>query len=128
MKTIFKALIIILSLPLTSQELFSVKFKIKNEGQNITKLEAQAASYSNRLIRNHAFVAFLSPEEINENIKNCWKKFLVNKSVKIEIKKSKVKQVSINDKYFTYQTSFNPKNINVTNISPNRFRRFCKIN
>ena len=128
MKTIFKALIIILSLPLTSQELFSVKFKIKNEGQNITKLEAQAASYSNRLIRNHAFVVFLSPEEINENIKNCWKEFLVNKSVKIEIKKSKVKQVSINDKYFTYQTSFNPKNINVTNISPNRFRRFCKIN
>ena len=75
MKTIFKALIIILSLPLTSQELFSVKFKIKNEGQNITKLEAQAASYSNRLIRNHAFVAFLSPEKLMKILRIVGKNF-----------------------------------------------------
>ena len=128
MKTIFSALILILIFPLSSQETFSAKFKIKNEGQNLPKLEAQAASLSNKIIRNNAFLSLLSYEEVNENVKNCWKKFLVNRSVKIEIKKSKFKQIAMNNEYFIYQTTFHPKNINIINISSNQFRKFCKIN
>ena len=76
MKTIFSLLILILSFSLFSQELFSTKFRIKNEGQNFFKLDAQAASLSNKIRRNNAFVSFISPEEVNKAIKSCGQKFL----------------------------------------------------
>ena len=128
MKTIFSVLILSSIFPISSQELFSAKFKIKNEGQSFSKLEAQAGSLSNKIIRNNAFLSLLSPEEVDENVKNCWKKFLVNRSVTIEVKKSKFKQIAMNNEYFIYQTTFHPKNINIINISSNQFRKFCKIN
>lgn len=128
MKTIFSLLILILSFSLFSQELFSTKFRIKNEGQNFFKLDAQAASLSNNIIRNNAFLSFISPEEVNQDFKSCWKKFILNRSVKIEIKKSKYKQIAINNEYFIYQTTFNPKDVNIINVSLNQFKNFCKIN
>lgn len=128
MKTIFSLLILILSFSLFSQELFITKFRIKNEGQNFFKLDAQAASLSNKIIRNNAFLSFISPEEVNKDFKSCWKKFILNRSVKIEIKKSKYKQIAINNEYFIYQTTFNPKDVNIINVSLNQFKKFCKIN
>ena len=127
MKTIFSLLILILSFSIFSQELFSTKFRIKNEGQNFFKLDAQAASLSNKIIRNNAFLSFISPEEVNKDFKSCWKKFILYRSVKIEIKKSKYKQIAINYEYFIYQTTFNPKDVNIINVSLNQLKKFCKI-
>lgn len=127
MKTIFSLLIIIISFTSISQELFSVNFKIENNGQSSTKLNAQASSLSNKVIRNHAYIALTSPEKVNDNIKDCWKEFIINREIKIETKKTKFKQINSNNKFHTYQITLNPEKIKITNVSPAFFRKWCSI-
>lgn len=127
MKTIFSLLIIFISFTSISQELFSVNFKIENNGQSSTKLNAQASSLSNKVIRNHAYIALISPEEVNNNIKDCWKEFIINREVKIETRRTKFKQINSNKKFHTYQITLNPEKIKITNVSSTLFRKYCSI-
>lgn len=125
MKTIFNICIFLFTLTLTSQELFRSEFQIKNTGQNLGALKAQASAKSNRIIRDNAFLAFISLNQLNSELKSCWEKLLINKEIKIIAKSTSIKQLSADERAFTYQITFDPKKISISNFSLETFRKKC---
>ena len=128
MKTTFSLLLLLICTTLVSENLHRFEFKIKNTGQSLSSLNAQAAAKSLRIIRDNSYLAYVSAGSADAALKNCWKNLLINKQVKIVTKSYSQKQLISNRENITFQVSFDPSTLEIFNLSENVFKQRCLIN
>jgi len=128
MKTTFSLLLLFICTTLVSEKLHRFEFQIKNTGQSLSSLNAQASAKSLRIIRDNSYLAYVSAGSADAALKNCWKNLLINKQVKIVTKSYSQKQLISNRENITFQVSFDPSTLEIFNLSENVFKQRCLIN
>ena len=128
MKTTFSLLLLLICTTLVSEKLHRFEFQIKNTGQSLSSLNAQASAKSLRIIRDNSYLAYVSSGSADAALKNCWKNLLINKQVKIVTKSYSQKQLISNRENITFQVSFDPSTLEIFNLSENVFKQRCLIN
>ena len=128
MKTTFSLLLLFICTTLVSEKLHRFEFQIKNTGQSLSSLNAQASAKSLRIIRDNSYLAYVSAGSADAALKNCWKNLLINKQVKIITKSYSQKQLISNRENITFQVSFDPSTLEIFNLSENVFKQRCLIN
>ena len=128
MKTTYSLLLLFICTTLVSEKLHRFEFQIKNTGQSLSSLNAQASAKSLRIIRDNSYLAYVSAGSADAALKNCWKNLLINKQVKIVTKSYSQKQLISNRENITFQVSFDPSTLEIFNLSENVFKQRCLIN
>ena len=85
MKTIFKIFLLLFALTVHAENIVVKSFEIENRNQQVSFVKAKASALANRVIRDHAYLFFLDPKKDSDFYSSCWKKFIINRKISIEV-------------------------------------------
>ena len=128
MKTIFKILLLFLSLNLYSENIIVKSFEIENRNQQISFVNAKASALANRVIRDNAYLFFIDLKDDNKFYKSCWKKYIVNRNLSIDVKDNRHKLIKKTRNIYLFEVYLEPSKIKVKGITRNSFKNFCSSN
>ena len=125
MKTIFNILFLLLSLNLYSENIIVKSFEIENSNQQISFVNAKASALANRVIRDNAYLFFIDLKDDNKFYKLCWKKYIVNRNLSIDVKDNRHKLIKKTRNVYLFEVYLEPSKIKVKGITRNSFKNFC---
>ena len=128
MKTIFNILLLFLSLNLYSENIIVKSFEIENSNQQISFVNAKASALANRVIRDNAYLFFIDLKDDNKFYKLCWKKYIVNRNLSIDVKDNRHKLIKKTRNVYLFEVYLEPSKIKVKGITRNSFKNFCSSN
>tara|TARA_B110000014_G_scaffold191159_1_gene139943 strand:- start:341 stop:730 length:390 start_codon:yes stop_codon:yes gene_type:complete len=128
MKTIFSLLLILFSLNSYSSEVLIKTFDIENRNQQYSFVIARASSLANKVIRDNSYLFYVDPTKDSDYFKLCWKGYLINKRIKIDVVENSHKLIRKTNKKYTFEVYFDPTKIKVKGASKRSFLNFCKDN
>ena len=127
MKTIFNILLFFLSLNLYSENIIVKSFEIENRNQQISFVNAKASALANRVIRDNAYLFFIDLTDDNKFYKLCWKKYIVNRNLSIDVKDNRHKLIKKTRNVYLFEVYLEPSKIKVKGITKNSFKNFCSF-
>jgi len=126
MKTIFSLLsLLLLSSYIQSSEIIVKTFDIENRNQKYSFVAARASSLANRIIRDNAYLFYVDPSKDSLPLKNCWKSYLINKKIKIDVIENTHKLVRKTSSQYVFEVYFDPSKIKVIGVNRRAFLNSC---
>ncbi len=126
MKTIFSLLsLLLLSSYIQSSEIIVKTFDIENRNQKYSFVSARASSLANRIIRDNAYLFYVDPSQDSLPLKNCWKSYLINKKIKIDVIENTHKLVRKTSSQYVFEVYFDPSKIKVIGVNRRAFLNSC---
>ena len=126
MKTIFSLLsLLLLSGYIQSSEIIVKTFDIENRNQKYSFVAARASSLANRIIRDNAYLFYVDPSKDSQLLKNCWKSYLINKKIKIDVIENTHKLVRKTSSQYVFEVYFDPSKIKVIGVNRRAFLNSC---
>mgnify|MGYP004127036843 FL=1 len=126
MKTIFSLLsLLLLSSYIQSSEIIVKTFDIENRNQKYSFVAARASSLANRIIRDNAYLFYVDPSQDSLPLKNCWKSYLINKKIKIDVIENTHKLVRKTSSQYVFEVYFDPSKIKVIGVNRRAFLNSC---
>ncbi len=126
MKTIFSLLsLLLLSGYIQSSEIIVKTFDIENRNQKYSFVAARASSLANRIIRDNAYLFYVDPSQDSLPLKNCWKSYLINKKIKIDVIENTHKLVRKTSSQYVFEVYFDPSKIKVIGVNRRAFLNSC---
>ena len=126
MKTIFSLLSLLLfSSYIQSSEVIVKEFDIENRNQKYSFVSARASSLANRIIRDNAYLFYVDPSQDSLHLKNCWKSYLINKKIKIDVIENTHKLVRKTSSQYVFEVYFDPSKIKVIGVNRRAFLNSC---
>lgn len=126
MKTIFSLLsLLLLSSYIQSSEIIVKTFDIENRNQKYSFVAARASSLANRIIRDNAYLFYVGPSQDSLPLKNCWKSYLINKKIKIDVIENTHKLVRKTSSQYVFEVYFDPSKIKVIGVNRRAFLNSC---
>ena len=126
MKTISKIFILLIPFYIEANEVLVKKFEILNTNQPISFVNSRASSLANQVIRDHAYLFFLDPKKDTDFNSSCWKKFLINRKISIDVTENVHRLVKKTQNNYFYEVYLLPSKIKVRGVSSNTFKTFCQ--
>jgi len=126
MKTIFKIFLLLFALTVHAENIVVKSFEIENRNQQISFVNAKASALANRTIRDHAYLFFIDPKKDSDFYSSCWKKFLINQKISIDVTENVHRLVKKTQNHFFYEVYLQPSKIVVRGVSSRTFNNFCK--
>ena len=98
---------------------------VKTTNLSTAKLEAKYKSTD--YLRSILWKKFLlnKTDKLNQKYQSCWNDFIVNKNIKYKIKNSYLNKKSQNTDSFTFVFNYDLKDVEIFNISKESFLNFC---
>lgn len=127
MKTIFSLSLALLTFLLFSEEI-TKRFEVKNYGQGAGFAELEATNIANKMIVNYSYLLFLNKKMDSKILTSCWKEYLVNKKIKIDITDSSYQLLFETNDSFVYEVKLDPTKIKIFGATRDSFLNFCKTN
>jgi hypothetical protein len=128
MKTIFNIFILLLSLNINSENIAVKSFEIENKNQQISFVNARASALTNRIIRDNSYLFFIDLKEDSRFYKSCWKKFIINRKISIDVKENTHRLVKKTKSSYLFEVYLEPSKIRVSGVSSAAFKNFCFSN
>lgn len=126
MKTIFSLLsLLLLSSYIQSSEIIVKTFDIENRNQKYSFVAARASSLANRIIRDNAYLFYVDPSQDSLPLKNCWKSYLINKKIKIDVIENTHKLVRKTSSQYVFEVYFDRSKIKVIGVNRRAFLNSC---
>ena len=126
MKTIFSLLsLLLLSSYIQTSEIIVKTFDIENRNQKYSFVAARASSLANRIIRDNAYLFYVDPSQDSLPLKNCWKSYLINKKIKIDVIENTHKLVRKTSSQYVFEVYFDPSKIKVIGVNRRAFLNSC---
>jgi len=126
MKTIFKIFLLLFALTVHAENIVVKSFEIENRNQQVSFVNAKASALANRTIRDHAYLFFIDPKKDSDFYSSCWKKFLINQKISIDVTENVHRLVKKTQNHFFYEVYLQPSKIVVRGVSSRTFNNFCK--
>ena len=126
MKTISRIFILLVPFYIEANEVLVKKFEILNNNQPISFVNSRASSLANKVIRDHAYLFFIDPKKDSEFYSSCWKRFLINRKISIEVTENAHELVKKTQNNYFYEVYLQPSKIKVRGVSSNTFKTFCQ--
>lgn len=126
MKTIFNIFLLLFTLALNAENIVVKNFEIENRDQQISFVNAKASSLANRVIRDNAYLFFIDPKKDSDLYRSCWKKFITNRKVNIDVTENVHRLVKKTRSSYFYEVYLQPSKIKVRGVSLGAFNNFCK--
>ena len=126
MKTIFKIFLLLFALTVHAENIVVKSFEIENRNQQVSFVNAKASALANRTIRDHAYLFFIDPKKDSDFYSSCWKKFIINRKINIEVTENVHRLVKKTQNHFFYEVYLQPSKIEVRGVSSRTFNNFCK--
>ena len=126
MKTIFKIFLLLFALTVHAENIVVKSFEIENRNQQVSFVKAKASALANRVIRDHAYLFFLDPKKDSDFYSSCWKKFLINQKISIDVTENVHRLVKKTQNNYFYEVYLQPSKIKVRGVSSNTFKTFCQ--
>ena len=126
MKTISRIFILLVPFYIEANEVLVKKFEILNNNQPISFVNSRASSLANQVIRDHAYLIFIDPKKDSDFYSSCWKKFLINQKISIDVTENVHRLVKKTQNHFFYEVYLQPSKIVVRGVSSRTFNNFCK--
>ena len=126
MKTISRIFILLIPFYIEANEVLVKKFEILNNNQPISFVNSRASSLANQVIRDHAYLIFIDPKKDSDFYSSCWKKFIINRKISIEVTENVHRLVKKTQNHFFYEVYLQPSKIVVRGVSSRTFNNFCK--
>ena len=126
MKTISRIFILLIPFYIEANEVLVKKFEILNNNQPISFVNSRASSLANQVIRDHAYLIFIDPKKDSDFFSSCWKKFLINQKISIEVTENAHQLVKKTQNKYFYEIYLVPSKIKVRGVSSKTYNNFCK--
>jgi len=126
MKTIFNIFLLLFALTVHAENIVVKSFEIENRNQQVSFVNAKASALANRTIRDHAYLFFIDPKKDSDFYSSCWKKFLINQKISIDVTENVHRLVKKTQNHFFYEVYLQPSKIVVRGVSSRTFNNFCK--
>ena len=126
MKTIFKIFLLLFALTVHAENIVVKSFEIENRNQQVSFVNAKASALANRTIRDHAYLFFIDLKKDSDFYSSCWKKFIINRKISIEVTENVHRLVKKTQNHFFYEVYLQPSKIEVRGVSSRAFNNFCK--
>ena len=126
MKTIFKIFLLLFALTVHAENIVVKSFEIENRNQQVSFVNAKASALANRTIRDHAYLFFIDLKKDSDFYSSCWKKFIINRKISIEVTENVHRLVKKTQNHFFYEVYLQPSKIEVRGVSSRTFNNFCK--
>jgi len=126
MKTIFKIFLLLFALTVHAENIVVKSFEIENRNQQVSFVNAKASALANRIIRDHAYLFFIDLKKDSDFYSSCWKKFIINRKISIEVTENVHRLVKKTQNHFFYEVYLQPSKIEVRGVSSRTFNNFCK--
>ena len=126
MKTIFKIFLLLFALTVHAENIVVKSFEIENRNQQVSFVNAKASALANRTIRDHAYLFFIDLKKDSDFYSSCWKKFIINRKISIEVTENVHRLVKKTQNHFFYEVYLQPSKIVVRGVSSRTFNNFCK--
>jgi len=127
MKTTFSLFLVLLPFLLFSEEI-TKRFEVKNYGQGAGFADLEATNIANKTIVNYSYLLFLNKKKDSKIFSSCWKEYLVNKKIKIDITDSSYQLLFETNDSFVYEVKLDPTKIKILGATRDSFLNFCKTN
>ena len=126
MKTTFSIFLLLFTLTLSAENIIVKNFEIENRNQQVSFVKAKASALANRVIRDQAYLFFLDPKKDSNFYSSCWKKFLINRKISIDVTENVHRLVKKTQNNYFYEVYLLPSKIKVREVSSNTFKTFCQ--
>jgi len=126
MKTISSIFFLLIPLYIEASEVLVKEFEILNKNQPISFVNSRASSLANQVIRDHAYLFFIEPKKDSEFYSSCWKRFLINRKISIDVTENVHRLVKKTQKNYFYEVYLLPSKIKVRGVSSRTYNNFCK--
>ena len=126
MKTISRIFILLVPFYIEANEVLVKKFEILNNNQPISFVNSRASSLANQVIRDHAYLSFIDSKKDSDFYSSCWKKFLINQKISIEVTENAHELVKKTQNKYFYEVYLVPSKIKVRGVSSHNFKTFCQ--
>jgi len=126
MKTISRIFILLVPFYIEANEVLLKKFEILNNNQPISFVNSRASSLANQVIRDHAYLSFIDSKKDSDFYSSCWKRFLINRKISIEVTENAHELVKKTQNKYFYEIYLVPSKIKVRGVSSRTYNNFCK--
>ena len=126
MKTISRIFILLVPFYIEANEVLVKKFEILNNNQPISFVNSRASSLANQVIRDHAYLSFIDSKKDSDFYSSCWKEFLINRKISIEVTENAHELVKKTQNKYFYEIYLVPSKIKVRGVSSRTYNNFCK--
>ena len=126
MKTTFSLFLLLFTLTTYAEIIVVKSFEIENRNQQVSFVKAKASALANRVIRDHAYLFFLDPKKDSDFYSSCWKKFIINQKISIDVTENVHRLVKKTRSSYFYEVYLQPSKIKVRGVSSRAFNNFCK--
>ena len=127
MKTISSLFLLVFTLFAYAENVVVKTFEIENRNQQVSFLvNAKASALANRVIVDHAYLSFIDSKKDSDFYSSCWKKFLINQKISIDVTENVHRLVKKTQNHFFYEVYLQPSKIVVRGVSSRTFNNFCK--
>lgn len=126
MKTISSLFLLLFALTTHAENIVVKSFEIENRNQQVSFVNAKASALANRVIRDHAYLFFIDPKKDSEFYSSCWKKFIINRKINIDVTENVYGLIKKTRSSYFYEVYLQPSKIKVRGVSSNTFKTFCQ--
>ena len=127
MKTISSLFLLVFTLFAYAENVVVKTFEIENRNQQVSFLvNAKASALANRVIVDHAYLSFIDSKKDSDFYSSCWKKFLINQKISIEVTENAHELVKKTQNKYFYEVYLVPSKIKVRGVSSHNFKTFCQ--
>jgi len=127
MKTISSLFLLLFALTTHAENIVVKSFEIENRNQQVSFVNAKASALANRVIRDHAYLFFIDPKKDSEFYSSCWKKFIINQKISIDVAENVHRLIKKTRSKYFYEVYLQPSKIKVRGVSSRAFNNFCKF-
>ena len=127
MKTISSLFLLLFAFTTHAENIVVKSFEIENRNQQVSFVNAKASALANRVIRDHAYLFFIDPKKDSEFYSSCWKKFIINQKISIEVAENVHRLIKKTRSKYFYEVYLQPSKIKVRGVSSRAFNNFCKF-
>ena len=127
MKTTFSLFLLLFTLTTYAEIIVVKSFEIENRNQQVSFVNAKASALANRVIRDHAYLFFIDPKKDSEFYSSCWKKFIINQKISIDVAENVHRLIKKTRSKYFYEVYLQPSKIKVRGVSSRAFNNFCKF-
>ena len=128
MKTTFSIFLLLFTLTLSAENIIVKNFEIENRNQQVSFVNAKASALANRVIRDNAYLFFIDPKKDSDLYSSCWKKFIINRKISIDVTENVHRLVKKTRGSYFYEVYLKPSKIKIRGVSSSTFNNFCKSN
>ena len=126
MKTISSLFLLLFTFTTHAENIVVKGFEIENRNQQVSFVNTKASALANRVIRDHAYLFFIDPKKDSDFYSACWKKFIINRKISIDVTENIHRLVKKTRSSYFYEVYLQPSKIKVRGVSSRAFNNFCK--